>query len=147
MKRQSEAEQPKRKKTADSQNTLDKVKALLKDDSSWITLERRDQYAMLGYSHDTSKILYTADYTSLKLCPAESEDHLWKDIQLSKESSSPKSTVTVDLKDASGEVKATRLEVWKSRCAGVQVYFQYLNFLSISKLIKRDRRSHWNHFL
>jgi len=108
---------------ADSQGTLDKVRALLKDESSWINLERRDQYAMLGYNHDTSKILYTADYTSLKLCPTESEDHLWKDIQLSKESSSPKATVTVNLKDSSGEEKATRLEVWKSRWAGVQVPF------------------------
>lgn len=91
----------------------------MKKKEEWVELERRDQYTMLGYYHDTSKLLHTRDYTKLKLNPtAESApDFLWHDINLTKKSSAPPITFTLEDDPPNNR----EYVIVKARCAGVKV--------------------------
>lgn len=88
-------------------------------ESVWCKLEQRDQFELLGFYHDVSKLLYVEDYTKLKCCPDESPlpDFLWDDNNLSKQSSFPKLNFTL------GEDNAdrTKFVMFRSRCNGVKV--------------------------
>ena len=103
---------------------IQKVINLLEDPESWCNLEKRSQYAMLGFNHDTSYLLYTEDYTKLKLCPTvyPQPDYLWEDIHLTKRSGFPRAPVKIVDDLASKK----QMIVYRARCAGVKVtYFLY----------------------
>ncbi len=112
---------------------MGRVEKLMKDEASWVKLERRNQYIMLGFYHDTSKLLYTNDYTALKLCPMlkPKPDYLWEDIHLSKQNSCPNSTLKIQLPDDSSP-PAQNFVVLQSRCAGVKVLFFLFDEKTIS---------------
>jgi hypothetical protein len=55
---------------------------------AWVKLTEKVQYTMLGFHHDTEKLLFVEDYRKLKCCPINpNPNYLWKDIHLSKGSS------------------------------------------------------------
>lgn len=95
------------------------IKQMKKPDE-WIELERRDQYTMLGYNHDTSKLLHITDYSQLKQNPtAESApDFLWHDINLTKKQGAPPTKFTLGNDHPNKE----EFVILKAHCAGVKVY-------------------------
>lgn len=113
---------------------MGRVEKLLKDETSWVPLERRNQYIMLGFYHDTSKLLYTNDFTTLKLCPMlkPKPDYLWEDIHLSKQSSCPNAILKIQLPDASSP-STQSFVVLRSRCAGVKVLVLIFNYNAFIK--------------
>ncbi len=68
---------------------VNRVVKKLKDESSWCLLEVKKQYELLGYFHDTNKLLYVEDYSVLKCAPenGSNPNFLWEDINLTKGSS------------------------------------------------------------
>ncbi len=57
-----------------------------------VDLEKRSQYEMLGCYHDTSKLIYVKDVSTLKSAPKQVEKvphFLWQDRNFSKGSSFP----------------------------------------------------------
>lgn len=100
---------------------IQKVITQLEDPESWCKLEKRSQYAMLGFYHDTSHLLFTEDYTKLKLCPTvyPQPDYLWEDIHLTKKSGFPRATVKIGC-------DSSEMIVYRARCAGVKVAFYFV---------------------
>ncbi len=54
----------------------------------WITMESQLQYFLLGFHHDTTKLLYVENITTLPCYPTKVSrpDYIWKDINLTKSS-------------------------------------------------------------
>lgn len=100
------------------------IKMLEAGESSWIKLERKDQYELLGFHHDTSKLLYVENYSNLKCCPDQWSlpDFLWQDINLSKQSGFPKSTFTL----GEDQPNQPTFVMFRSRCNGVKVGYRRL---------------------
>jgi hypothetical protein len=71
------------------QNILSRTIKLMKTgNDAWVKLTEKVQYTMLGFHHDTEKLLFVEDYRKLKCCPINpNPNYLWKDIHLSKGSS------------------------------------------------------------
>lgn len=93
--------------------------------STWIILERKEQYELLGFHHDTSKLLYVKDYTELKGCPAKPlKDYLWDDINLSKKQGFPIFKFQFKENEAmasnSDESSECTMSMYRSRCSGVK---------------------------
>jgi len=105
---------------------MSKVIQLLSDKNSWIPLEEKKQYEMLGFHHDTSKLLYIEDFTKLKCCPHPIvPDYIWKDTNLTKHSSGGVRNFTLGENNPDKSVYVLR----NSHCAGVKVLFSTsLNF-------------------
>jgi hypothetical protein len=85
----TETPQKTRKRHCD-QNTSRIVKMMSAGPKTWIKLERNEQFEMLGYHHDSTKLLFVEDYTLPKGYPIKPKrDYLWEDINLSKKQSFP----------------------------------------------------------
>ena len=65
------------------------IRKLEGNESSWCILEFKKQYELLGYYHETTKLLYVQDYSKLKCAPEDGSiaNFLWEDINLTKGSS------------------------------------------------------------
>lgn len=64
-----------------------------------VPLEKRSQYEMLGYYHDTEKLIYVENIAVLKNRPKQVEQmyhYLWKDINLTKGRSFPERYFKID---------------------------------------------------
>ena len=63
---------------------------MFNDLTTWYPLETSQQYTMLVFHNDTSKLLYyIKDYSTMKQCPNSKSECLWKHLHLSKESLHP----------------------------------------------------------
>jgi len=87
---------------------MGRVEKLMKDEASWVKLERRNR-------------------PMLKPKP----DYLWEDIHLSKQNSCPNSTLKIQLPDDSSP-STQNFVVLQSRCAGVKVLFLLFDKNAIS---------------
>lgn len=106
------------KRARNGEGICNKVEILLKDPSKWCSIDNREQYTFLGFFHDTTKLLYVNDVTTMKQSTSSNLEFLWKDIHLSKGSSFPKKTITI------GDKK-----YWISRspCNGVKVMYKFIS--------------------
>lgn len=110
---------------------MSKVIQLLGDKNFWIPLEEKKQYEMLGFHHDTSKLLYIEDFTKLKCCPHPIvPDYIWKDNNLPKHSSGGARDFTLGDRNPDKSVYVLR----SSHCAGVKVWRtrSFINIIEIS---------------
>ena len=109
----------KKKRSKKGIDIVNQTMNLLKQKSEWVPLQERKQYEMLGYFHDTSKLLFIEDYTQLKCCPTvkKTSDYLWNDIHLSKKSSFPKLEFNLGKDHENKSV----FVLYRSKCAGVKV--------------------------
>ncbi len=82
---------------------------------SWTEITDQKQFQMLGFYHDTEKLLYVEDYTKLKWNPAVNPhpNFLWEDINLSKGSSFGEKTIKLGNGDS--------YTLIRNPCAGDQV--------------------------
>jgi len=93
---------------------------LLKDGEDYRQpLVTRDQFEFLGYHHDPQKLLYTEDYTQLKLNPtSESKPNfIWDDNHLSKSSAFPSKEF---------QVEKQTFVLHRAQCKGVKVHFVFI---------------------
>lgn len=84
---------------------------------SWTEITDPKQFQMLGFYHDTEKLLYVEDYTKLKWNPTVNPhpDFLWEDINLSKGSAFPEKKIKI------GEGDKNTFVLMRNPCAGIQV--------------------------
>ena len=78
-------------------------------------LHKRSQFEMLGFFHDTDKLIYAEDISMLKSRPKLPElmyHYLWNDINLTKDSSFP---------ERSFKMKDVEFILRTARCNGVKV--------------------------
>lgn len=91
---------------------------LMKDENNWQPFENRRQYQMLGFHHDTTKLLYVADYKKLPCCPVKPKpDYIWDDVNLSKGSSFKKHEFSTGNED-----DQSNFVLFRCHCAGVKVH-------------------------
>ncbi len=97
---------------------ISKVITLMKDQGSWVKLEKKKQYEMLGFHHPTAKLLYVEDFTKLKCCPSPiAPDYIWDYINLPKVQSQGIREFTLGDNHEDQSVYLLR----RARCAGVKV--------------------------
>lgn len=104
------------------------VKMMSAGPETWMKLERKEQYEMLGYHHDSTKLLFVEDYTLLKECQINPKrDYLWEDINLSKKQSFPvfQFQVEENQSEASSSTDSAECTILMRRsfCNGVKVGF------------------------
>ena len=106
-------------------DVLSRTIQLLKDgNDAWVELSEKAQYTMLGFHHDTQKLLFVKDYKKLKCCPLNPDpDYLWKDIHLSKGPSFKAKQFTL-LKTSVhyGPQENPAYVLRRAHCFGVKVY-------------------------
>lgn len=104
------------------------VKMMSAGPKTWIKLERNEQFEMLGYHHDSTKLLFVEDYTLLKGYPIKPKrDYLWENINLSKKQSFPvfQFQVKENQSEASSSTESAECTILMRRsfCNGVNVGF------------------------
>ena len=107
---------PVKKRRSKRTNMVATSTRLLEDGpKSWTEITDQKQFQMLGFYHDTEKLLYVEDYTKLKWNPAVNPhpNFLWEDINLSKGSSFGEKTIKLGNGDS--------YTLIRNPCAGVQV--------------------------
>ena len=84
-----------------------------------VQLESKDQYELLGFLHDTSKLLFVEDYSKEVGCPKHkpSAKFLWNDISLSKDSTFPERNI---------ELENEKFILKRGRCGGVKVAYLHI---------------------
>lgn len=120
-------ETPKRKRKRKCDQVTSRIVTMMNDGpKTWIQLERKEQYEMLEFHHDSRKLLYVKDYTLLKGCPIKpKKDYLWEDINLSKKQSFP--VFKFQFKDnqsessSSTESSECTILMYRAPCNGVKV--------------------------
>lgn len=77
-------------------------------------MENNNQYILLGYHHNTTKLLFVQNITKLNTYPTQGHqpDYLWEDIDLAKRSSFDKKEI---------EVNGEFFVLWRAQCHGVKV--------------------------
>ena len=93
--------------------------SLMKDGSDyWEPLVKRNQFEFLGYHHDPQKLLFTEDYSMLKLNPTSETmpDFIWDDNNLSKSSAFPIKEFKTDKEE---------FMLHRAQCKGVKVRCVY----------------------
>ena len=91
---------------------------LMKDEQCWTPLLEKKQYEMLGFYHDTTKLLFVEDFTKPKCCPAKPNlNYIWNDVNLSK------GLGFKPLEFGIGNSRAENLEfvLYRNHCNGVKV--------------------------
>ena len=98
------------------------ISMLKKGENSWIPIKMKKQFQFLGFFHDTDRLLFTPDYTTLKSNPtsASKPDFLRDDLNLSKSSGFPPKTISVDSVD---------YNLYRHQCNGVKVILMSNNLL------------------
>lgn len=98
---------------------VSQVTNMMSSEDTWIPLTERNQYLMLGFFHDTSKLIYAENFKTLPCCPVKPDkDYLWQDINLSKESSFKKHEFTIETDN-----KKETFILQRCHCGGVKVIF------------------------
>ena len=112
------------KKRQTKEDSLYRRTVKMMHDNECDPLESKEQYELLGFHHDTSKLLYVQDLSQLPGCPiVPVRDFLWNDISLSKDSGFPQKTFRND--------EGQEFVLRRARCNGVKVCF-----INISKICK-----------
>jgi hypothetical protein len=102
-----------RSRPKNGNDLVSQVISLLEDDSMWILVEERRHYEMLGFFHDSSKLLFVEECSKLIAYPLHEPrpDFMWEDITLTECSSFAKKNLKIGEKEL----------VLHTHCAGVKV--------------------------